>query len=220
MTTSSSRETASASAGGAKRWDSFTLVTPNWWTRLPGFPYEGDDPDGFLSRDEVVSYLDEYVERFDLPVRAGVEVTAVRSDGVDFVVETTDSTYEAANVVVATGAFQDPRILTFSADVPSSIHQLHSSEYTNPDALSDGAVLVVGSSQSGAQIASELHESGRDVYLSVSSAFKMPRRYRGQDMVGGWWPWARSRPRSTTSNRLPSGLARRRTSREKTEAKR
>lgn len=168
-----------------ERWDSFTLVTPNSWNRLPGFPYDGDDPEGFLSREEVIAYLEEYVERFDLPVRGGVEVTAVRSDTAGFTIETTDGTYKAANVVVATGSFQQPRIPDVTDEIPTAVHQLHSSEYTNPDALPGGPVLVVGSSQSGAQIASELHDCGRDVYLSVSSAPKLPRRYRGRD-IGHW----------------------------------
>ncbi|MFC6723695.1 flavin-containing monooxygenase [Halobium palmae] len=168
-----------------ERWDSFTLVTPNSWNRLPGFAYDGDDPEGFLSREEVIAYLEEYVERFELPVRVGVEVTGVRADTAGFTVETTDGIYEAATVVVATGSFQEPRVPDFTTGVPVAIHQVHSSGYTNPETLPEGAVLVVGSSQSGAQIASELHETGRDVFLSVSSAPKLPRRYRGRD-VGHW----------------------------------
>ena len=167
----------------SERWDSFTLVTPNVMSRLPGFPYEGDDSDGFLTRDEVVEYLDAYVDRFDPPLRTGVEALAVRRHDAGYTVETTDTTYETTNVVVATGPFQRPRIPEFGAEFPSSVRQLHTSEYRNPDQLDSGGVLVVGSGQSGTQIATELHESGRDVYLSVGKAAKAPRRYRGKDIV-------------------------------------
>ncbi|EMA46693.1 flavin-containing monooxygenase [Halococcus saccharolyticus] len=168
----------------SEKWDSFTLVTPNWTNGLPGFPYEGDDPDGFLSREDVIAYLEAYVDRFDPPLQCGVEVMAVQRNDSGFTVETTDATYEAANVVVATGTFQQPRTPAFSADVPSFVRQVHTSRYGNPEQLPSGGVLVVGSGQSGAQIATELHESGRDVYLSVSGAPKAPRRYRGKDVVG------------------------------------
>lgn len=167
----------------SEKWDSFTLVTPNWLNRLPGFAYQGDEPDGFLTREEVVTYLEDYVDHFDPPVRCGVEATAVHRNGAGFLVETTAGAYDTENVIVATGTFQRPRIPDFSADVPSSVRQLHSSRYRNPDRLPSGAVLVVGSGQSGAQIAQELHEAGREVYLSVSGAPKAPRQYRGRDFT-------------------------------------
>lgn len=169
------------------RWDSFTLVTPNWQLQMPGYPYQGEDPEGFLTRDEVVQYLEEYVEMFNPPLRFGVEVTAVerqeQEDG--YVVRTTKGTFRAENVVVAVGTFQHPDIPTFNQNVPEEIHQLHSSEYVNPESLPGGPVLVVGSGQSGCQIAQELNESGRQVYLSTGSATRLPRRYRGKD--GMWW---------------------------------
>lgn len=170
-----------------RRWDSFTLVTPNWQLQLPGHRYQGDNPDGFLARDEVVAYLEEYAALFDPPLRFGVEVTAVEQNegGDGYLVHTADQVYEAANVVVAVGAFQQPDIPAFSRNVPEEIVQLHSSEYQNPEALSEGAVLVVGSGQSGCQIAQELNESGRQVYLCTGSAGRLPRRYRGRD--GMWW---------------------------------
>ena len=182
----------------SERWDSFTLVTPNLLTRLPGFPYEGDDPDGFLTRDEVVEYLDAYVDRFDPPLRTGVEVLAVRQIDTGYTVETTDTTYETTNVVVATGPFQRPRIPEFGAVFPSSIRQLHTRQYRNPDQLDPGGVLVVGSGQSGTQIAQELHESGRDVYLSVGKAAKAPsvprEGHRQVDGCHGWIRGDRRRP--------------------------
>lgn len=169
------------------RWDSFTLVTPNWQLQLPGHPYQGDDPEGFLARDEVVAYLEEYVSKFDPPLRFGVEVTTVEKNeaGAGYLIHTTDGVYEASNVVVAVGAFQFPDIPACSENAPEEIAQLHSSEYRNPEALPEGPVLVVGSGQSGCQIAQELNESGRQVYLCTGSAGRLPRRYRGRD--GMWW---------------------------------
>jgi len=168
-----------------ERWDSFTLITPNWTIRLPGAEYQGDDPDGFMAREEVVAYFDEYIERFDLPIRFGIQVTSVEPIEAGYLVSTDEAEFEAANVVIATGLYQQPRIPPFSTHLPSAIRQLHSSEYRNPEALPDGAVLVVGSAQSGCQIAEELYLAGRKVYLSVSGAGRLPRRYRGKDVT--WW---------------------------------
>lgn len=165
------------------RWDSFTLVTPNWQLQLPGFYYDGDDPDGFLARDEVVAYLERYAASFDPPIRFGVEVTSVEREGDGYLLQTTGGDYEAENVVVAVGAFQYPNVPACSERMPEEITQLHSSEYRNPDALPDGAVLVVGSGQSGCQIAQELNESGRRVYLCTSSVGRIPRHYRGRDCM-------------------------------------
>lgn len=169
-----------------QRWDSFTLVTPSWQLRLPGHRYTGDDPDGFLARGQVVDYLEEYAASFDPPVRFGVTATRVAADGNgSYVVETDHGRLHADNVVIAAGTFQRPRIPPASRRLPSGIQQLHSRDYRNPDQLGDGAVLVVGSGQSGSQIAQELHESGRDVHLCVSGPGRLPRRYRGRD--GMWW---------------------------------
>jgi len=167
------------------RWDSFTLVTPNWTVRMPGAEYQGDDPDGFMPRDQVVAYLEDYIERFRLPIQYGVRVSSVEANGAGYLVHTDDASVEAANVVIATGLFQQPKFPPFSANLPADVRQLHTSEYRNPAALPAGAVLVVGSAQSGAQIAEELYQSGRKVYLCVSSAGRGPRRYRGRDIV--WW---------------------------------
>jgi putative flavoprotein involved in K+ transport len=168
-----------------RRWDSFTLVTPNWTIRMPGAEYQGDDLDGFLPRDEIVAHFEEYIERFRLPIQYGVRVTSVEPNGAGYRVHTDEATLEADNVVIATGLFQQPRIPPFSANLPAEVRQLHSSEYRYPEALPPGAVLVVGSAQSGAQIAEELYQSGRQVYLCVSRAGRFPRRYRGKDIV--WW---------------------------------
>jgi putative flavoprotein involved in K+ transport len=165
------------------RWDSFTLITPNWMTRLPGAEYQGEKPESFTVRDDVIAYFEEYVERFDLPIRYGIQVTSVEPIEDGYLVSTNEAEYKAANVVIATGLYQQPKIPAFSTHLPSEIRQFHSSEYRNPQALPDGAVLVVGSAQSGCQIAEELYQSGRKVYLSVGSAGRLPRRYRGKDIT-------------------------------------
>jgi putative flavoprotein involved in K+ transport len=170
------------------RWDSFTLNTPNWQTRLPGAEYHGDDPDGFMSRSEVVAYLDDYVERFDLPVRYGVRVERVERNEASglYLVHTSDGgRFSARNVVVATGLYQTPKVPRFGSALPPSIRQVHSDAYRNPQELLPGAVLVVGSAQSGAQIAEELYLAGKKVYLAVGRAGRVPRRYRGKD--ANWW---------------------------------
>ncbi len=167
------------------RWDSFTAVTPNWGLRLPGAEYQGDDPDGFLPRDEIVAYLEQYIARFALPIRYGVRVTSVEQTGGGYRIEADETTYTAVNVVIATGLFQQPKVPSCGDDLPPELMQLHSSQYRNPAALPPGGALVVGSGQSGAQIAEELHRSGRTVYLSTGGAGRVPRRYRGQD--GFWW---------------------------------
>jgi len=170
------------------RWDSFVLNTPNWQTRLPGAEYQGDDPDGFMSRDEVVTYLEQYIKSFHLPVRYCVRATKVEQNSRchSYCVTTNRGTSaQACNVVIATGLYQEPKIPAFSADFPSDIKQLHSDTYHNPEQLLPGAVLVVGSAQSGCQIAEELYQSGRKVYLAVGRAGRVPRRYRGKD--SNWW---------------------------------
>jgi putative flavoprotein involved in K+ transport len=169
------------------RWDSFTLNTPNWQSGLPGAQIPGSNPDGFLSREEVVAYFENYVSRFHLPVSWGVRVHAVRrkSSGRGYLVKTSAGRFEAVNVVIATGLYQKPKMPAFSIDFPRQIKQIHSDEYRNPQSLPDGAVLVVGSGQSGAQIAEELYRSGKKVSLSVSRAGRVPRRYRGRD--ANWW---------------------------------
>lgn len=165
------------------RWDSFTLVTPNWTVRLPGAAYGGSDPDGFMPRDEIVAHLERYAASFGAPVRTGVEAIEVAANANGrYRVETTNGPLEARAVVVATGTFQTPRRPALGS-LPEDVLDLHSSAYRNPDALPAGAVLVVGSGQSGAQLAEELLEAGRRVFLSVSRAPRIPRRYRGRDLV-------------------------------------
>lgn len=168
-----------------QRWDSFCLVTPNWTMQLPGAPYDGPDPDGFMLRDEIVHRLERYRERFQLPVKLGVRVTRVEQDADGYAIVTAEGTMRARQVVISAGAFPRPLVLPMSARIPKDILQLHTHEYRNPAQLPQGAVLVVGSGQSGAQIAEELLDAGRKVYLSLGSCGRAPRRYRGHDIV--WW---------------------------------
>ena len=175
-------------AAWQQRWDSFTLVTPNWAFRLPGAEYTGDDRDGFMPRDEILRVFERYAASQELPVRFGVDVTAVEplAGRPGYLVRTVSadtggSDFEAQNVVVATGMYQRPKIPAFSSALPTDVLQLHSGQYRNPAGLPPGAVLVVGSGQSGCQIAEELYKSGRRVYHSIGSAGRAPRRYRGKD---------------------------------------
>lgn len=178
------RASQAGSAWRNGRWDSFRLVTPNWTLRLPGAEYDGPARDSFMARDDVVAYFEQYVERFRLPVRYNTHVVAIAPmDGSGYHVQTTEGAFEAQNVVIATGFEQQPKIPPFAANISSDITQLHSSTYRNPESLPPGGVLVVGSAQSGSQIAEELYQRGRSVFLCTSSAGRIPRRYRGKDMV-------------------------------------
>jgi putative flavoprotein involved in K+ transport len=139
-----------------------------------------------MSLADVVQYFDNYVERFRLPVHSGVEAFSAEKVGDRYVVRTSEKNYEAENVVITTGLYQSPKIPPFSLEIPPSVLQLHSMEYKNPSTLPAGAVLVVGTGLSGAQIAQELYQSGRKVFLSIGSAGRVPRRYRGKD-INDWF---------------------------------
>jgi putative flavoprotein involved in K+ transport len=167
-----------------QRWDSFTLVTPNWMFRLPGAENSGHAPDGFMARDEVVTTFERYVADHSLPVLFGVDVLAVEPlpDQPGYRVRTSASDYHAQRVVIATGLFQHAKIPAFAARLPVDMQQLPSEHYRNPFGLPPGAVLVVGSGQSGCQIAEELRQSGRRVFLSIGACGRAPRRYRGKDI--------------------------------------
>jgi putative flavoprotein involved in K+ transport len=174
-----------ASAWRSSRWDSFCLVTPNWQCTLPGFPYRGDDPYGFMQRDEIVRYIEEYVAFFEPPLHEGVEVRRVgRAAGSEhFTVETSAGTFTAQNVVVAVGGYHSVTLPRMAERLPRTIAQIHSSQYKNARSLPDGDVLVIGTGQSGCQIAEDLHIAGRRVHLCVGSAPRVARRYRGKDVV-------------------------------------
>ncbi|MDQ8045576.1 MAG: MSMEG_0569 family flavin-dependent oxidoreductase [Solirubrobacteraceae bacterium] len=169
-----------------ERWDNFCLVTPNWQCALPGFDYPGDDPYGFMVKDEILGYLAAFRRSFDPPVVEGVRVTRVgrdTGDGGPFTLETTAGTITADEVIVAVGGYHVPKVLPIALSLPPTINQVHSSAYKNADVLPDGAVLVVGSGQSGAQIAEDLHLSGRQVHLAVGTAPRVSRFHRGRDVV-------------------------------------
>jgi putative flavoprotein involved in K+ transport len=167
-----------------RRWDSFCLVTPNWQCRLPGFPYPGADPSGFMKKDEIVQYLEDYVASFKPPVLEGTTVTSLRRGaGGTFELATTLGTIVADQVVVATGGYHTPNVPRMAERFPPGLLQMHSCEYRNPEALPPGDVLVVGTGQSGCQIAEDLHLAGRRVHLCVGGAPRTARRYRGKDVV-------------------------------------
>lgn len=168
-----------------KRWDSFCLVTPNWQCRLPGYPYPGSDPNGFMQKDDIVRYIESYAASFAPPVKEGVEVTRVRWSEDEGVFELTTSigNYTADQVVVASGSYHLPKIPKIAERLPENIVQVHSSAYKNPESLPDKGVLVVGTGQSGCQIAEDLHLAGKQVHLCVGGAPRSPRRYRGKDVV-------------------------------------
>jgi len=170
------------------RWDNFTLVTPNWHCKLPGYSYEGDDPDGFMTRDEVVHWLAGWFDTFEPPVLTHTRVTTLRpaaAGGFELVLQTADGeeVLRCDHAVVATGGYPVPVVPPFAAALDPMIKQFHSEEYRNADQLPDGAVLVVGTGQSGAQIAEDLHLAGRQVHLAVGSAPRVARSYRGRDCM-------------------------------------
>lgn len=168
------------------RWDTFCLVTPNWTVRLPGHPYDGPDPDGYLPRDEIVTHLERYASAFDAPVRDGVDVTALRpAPGGGFALHTSAGELRARAVVVATGAYQRPNRPPAAASLPADLLRIDADDYRSPESLPSGPVLVVGSGQSGCQIAEELLVAGREVYLSCGRAPWVPRRMGERDVV--WW---------------------------------
>jgi putative flavoprotein involved in K+ transport len=167
-----------------RRWDNFSLVTPNWQCALPGHAYDGPDPDGFMTKPEILDYLSAFRAKVDAPLREGTAVTRIvpQAQG-GFSVETTSGTLLAEQVVAASGGYTVPIMPTYAKDLPGSIVQIHSEQYRNADQLPPGPVLVVGSGQSGAQIAEDLHLEGRQVHLAVGNAPRCARFYRGRDVV-------------------------------------
>ena len=176
-------KTAIAHSWKAKRWDTFCLVTPNWQCTLPGYPYPGDDPYGFMNRDEIVQYVRDYARAFDPPIKEGVAVEKIVQNRAIFEIETSIGSYTADQVAIAVGGYHRPKVPRMAERFPDDIAQLHSSIYKTPDDLPVGAVLVVGTGQSGCQIAEDLHLAGRQVHLCVGGAPRSPREYRGKDVV-------------------------------------
>ncbi|WP_256361224.1 MSMEG_0569 family flavin-dependent oxidoreductase [Methylomonas koyamae] len=164
------------------RWDSFCLVTPNWQCRLPDFPYQGDDPQGFMLKHEIVEYVEAFAKKVNPPIMEGVSVNRVwRGKNSVLHVVTSNGEFTADHVVVATGGYDIPIVPDYAHSLPKHITQLHSVDYRNPDQLPDGEVLVVGSGQSGVQLMEDLHLAGRKVHLAVGSAPRSPRMYRGRE---------------------------------------
>lgn len=169
----------------SERWDSLQLLTPNWQSRLPGFRYEGPDPDGYMTMPQVVAYLERYANVIDAPIEAGTTVLAVQRSGREYLVETDRGSWRSRGVVVATGHSDLPLVPPMAAALSNGIVQVVPTRYRNPRDLPEGGVLVVGASATGIQLADEIHSSGRPVTLAVGRHMRLPRRYRGRDIL--WW---------------------------------
>jgi putative flavoprotein involved in K+ transport len=168
-----------------ERWDSLRLLTPNWLTRLPGLAYDGEDPDGFMAVPELIEFLERYAEHIDAPVHTETTVTSLSRDGDGYRVQTDRGSWEAAAVVLASGAFNRARVPAVAASLPPDLAQVTPLGYKRPEQLERGRVLVVGASATGVQIADELLRSGREVTVAVGEHVRMPRTYRGRDIM--WW---------------------------------
>jgi len=174
-----------ANSWKTERWDSLRLLTPNWQSRLPGYGYEGDDPDGYREMPELIGFLDRYAEVISAPVRTHTTVTSVRAADDGYVVRTDQGEWRCRTVVLATGACNIAHVPALAEGVPPGIATLTPMAYRNPDQLADGGVLMVGASATGTQLADEIHRSGRPVTLAVGEHVRAPRVYRGRDIE--WW---------------------------------
>src|SRR5438128_4723753 len=175
-----------------RRWDSFCLVTPNWTVKLPGGEYAGPDPDGYMNLTELVDHFQLWANSFHAPVQESCSVAALDPDSNNFVLTTSSGKIRARTVVVASGGYQRAHLPPNANQIPDSVIQILAEDYTNPDAIPPGAVLIVGSGQTGCQLAEELHQAGRKVILSCGRCPWAPRRMGGQDLVwwvveSGWW---------------------------------
>jgi len=168
-----------------ERWDSLRLLTPNWQSRLPGLEYDGDDPDGYMTMPEVIGFIDAYAKTVDAPIRTHTTVKSVRPNHAGYEVVTDDGTWASPTVVLATGGFNLANTPAIADAVPGSLETVTPLEYRVPGQLAEGGVLVVGASATGIQIAEEVHASGRPVTLSVGEHVRLPRVYRGRDIM--WW---------------------------------
>jgi putative flavoprotein involved in K+ transport len=179
---------ATLGGGWQDRWDAFRLVSPNWTASFPGAPYDGKDPDGFMRRDELIGRVADYAARIDAHVLLGAGVDRLRPDATGgFVLDTRHGAIHAREVVIATGGFHVPHVPAIAAALPSRVLSLHSSQYRREADLPLGAILVVGSGQTGVQLVEELRAVGREVFLAGGAAGRMPRRYRGRDIFHWLW---------------------------------
>jgi putative flavoprotein involved in K+ transport len=168
-----------------ERWDSLRLLTPNWQCGLPGIPYEGPDPDGYMTTAEIVELIDRFAARARVRVRTGTNVTSVRPTDDGYQLTTSGGEIRSRTVVIASGACNRPTVPGFAQAVPAEVKQLTTFDYRDPTQLPEGGVLVVGASATGVQLAAELRRSGRPVILSVGEHVRLPRTYRGRDVL--WW---------------------------------
>lgn len=168
-----------------ERWESLRLLTPNWQTGLPGLAYDGDDPDGYLTAGETADFIARFAKVSGAPVRTGVEVTSVRRADDGYTLETNQGPMRARAVVIASGACNLPVVPGLAGGVPEGVAQRTPFDYRDPDALPEGGVLVVGGSATGVQLAAEIARSGRPVTLSTGEHVRLPRVYRGKDVL--WW---------------------------------
>lgn len=168
-----------------ERWDSLRMLTPNWQSRLPGFRYQGTDPDGFMSMPEVVGYLQGYAAAIDAPVEERTTVQSVTAEGAGYIVTTDRGAWRCEQLVLASGACNLAAVPGLATQVPSRVDQITAMAYRNPDQLADGGVLVVGASATGVQLAAEIRAAGHEVFLSAGEHIRMPRHYRGRDIQ--WW---------------------------------
>jgi putative flavoprotein involved in K+ transport len=189
----------------SRRWDSFCLVTPNWTVQLPGAKYAGPEPDGFMPLAALIDHFESWASSFDAPVEEACAVTSLEADGGSFLISTQSGDLRARTVVVATGAYQRAYRPASADALPNDVVQLFAEEYSNPGALPPGAVLVVGSGQTGCQLAEEIHESGRKVFLACGRCVWVPRRLQGRDIV--YW-MIESGFMDRTPDKLPSPMAR------------
>ena len=174
-----------ANSWKTERWDSLRLLTPNWQSRLPGYAYRGDEPDGYRTMTETIEFIERYADAISAPVRAHATVTSVRRREGGYEVVTDRGQWQGRTVVIATGACNVPHVPRFAKAVPAAVATLNPMEYRNPDQLDEGDVLVVGASATGTQIAEEIHRSGRSVTVAVGEHIRAPRVYRGRDIE--WW---------------------------------
>ena len=168
-----------------ERWGSMRLLTPNWQSRLPGLRYEGPEPDGYMTLGEVTEFIERFAKVSHAPVRTGANVTSVRRTDDGYHVTTSLGEIRCRAVVIASGAYSQPTVPQFKDALPASVEQITPSGYRDPAQLPDGKVLVVGASATGVQLAAELRRSGRPVTLSVGEHVRLPRTYRGRDVL--WW---------------------------------
>jgi putative flavoprotein involved in K+ transport len=172
-----------ANAWRERSWDALKLLTPNWQTQLPGYQYAGDEPNGFMAMPELIALLENYAAQNKAPIQTQTTVTSVRKDGDSYRISTTGGEWRANAVVIASGACNTPTVPAVARDVPDYIEQLTPNEYRSPANLKPGGVLVVGASATGMQFADELSQAGRDVTIAVGEHVRMPRRYRGRDIL-------------------------------------